>query len=111
MLQKRVEYYSSQLFHFVAVSKAIILGNSELFIKTGSDINLTCAAPQAPSQPLYIHWYKADSIVNYSPRGGISVLTERQQKTSKLVIARAVSSDSGNYTCLPSNSGERRLTN
>jgi hypothetical protein len=33
------------------------------------------------------------------------VLTERQTKTSKLVIARAMSSDSGNYTCMPSNSG------
>lgn len=45
-------------------------------------------------------------MVNYSQRGGISVLTERQTKTSKLVIARAMASDSGNYTCSPSSSGK-----
>ncbi|CRK99609.1 CLUMA_CG012921, isoform A [Clunio marinus] len=88
----------------VIVSRAEILGNSEVFIKSGNDINLTCVAYEAPSPPLYIYWYKSGSVINYSQRGGISVLTERQTKTSKLVIARAMSSDSGNYTCTPSNS-------
>nr|XP_029718407.1 uncharacterized protein LOC115261200 [Aedes albopictus] len=81
-----------------------ILGNSELFIKSGSDINLTCVALQSPAPPSFIYWYKGGRVVNYSQRGGISVLTERQTKTSKLVIARAVASDSGNYTCSPSSS-------
>uniref|UniRef100_A0A182HKD6 Uncharacterized protein n=1 Tax=Anopheles arabiensis TaxID=7173 RepID=A0A182HKD6_ANOAR len=88
------------------VSKAKILGNSELFIKSGSDINLTCVALQSPAPPSFIYWYKGGRVVNYSQRGGISVLTERQTKTSKLVIARAMPSDSGNYTCSPSSSGE-----
>jgi hypothetical protein len=87
------------------VSRAEILGNSEVFIKSGNDINLTCVAHEAPSPPSFIYWYKAGSVINYSQRGGISVLTERQTKTSKLVISRAMSSDSGNYTCMPSNSG------
>uniref|UniRef100_A0A182FS09 Ig-like domain-containing protein n=1 Tax=Anopheles albimanus TaxID=7167 RepID=A0A182FS09_ANOAL len=85
-------------------SKAKILGNSELFIKSGSDINLTCVALQSPAPPSFIYWYKGGRVVNYSQRGGISVLTERQTKTSKLVIARAMPSDSGNYTCSPSSS-------
>lgn len=87
------------------VSRAEILGNSEVFIKSGNDINLTCVAHEAPSPPSFIYWYKAGSVINYSQRGGISVLTERPTKTSKLVISRAMSSDSGNYTCSPSNSG------
>lgn len=87
------------------VSRAKILGNTELYIKSGSDINLTCVALQAPSAPSFIYWYKGGRVVNYSQRGGISVLTERSTKTSKLVISRATSSDSGNYTCSPSNSG------
>lgn len=87
------------------MSRAEILGNSEVFIKSGNDINLTCVALEAPSPPSFIYWYKSGSVINYSQRGGISVLTERPTKTSKLVIARAMSSDSGNYTCLPSNSG------
>lgn len=89
------------------VSRAEILGNSEVFIKSGNDINLTCVALEAPSPPAFIYWYKAGSIINYSTRGGISVLTERPSKTSKLVISRAMSSDSGNYTCSPSNSGAK----
>ncbi|XP_035904108.1 protein sidekick-1-like [Anopheles stephensi] len=95
----------SQAFRLnVVVSKAKILGNSELFIKSGSDINLTCVALQSPAPPSFIYWYKGGRVVNYSQRGGISVLTERQTKTSKLVIARAMPSDSGNYTCSPSSS-------
>ncbi len=88
------------------VSRAEILGNSEVFIKSGNDINLTCVAYEAPGPPSFIYWYKGPSVINYSQRGGISVLTERHSKTSKLVISRAMASDSGNYTCLPSNSGE-----
>lgn len=88
----------------VVVSKAKILANPELFFKSGSDINLTCIATQAPAPPSYIYWYKDGDLINYSQRGGINVLTERQTKTSKLVIARVVPSDSGNYTCTPSNS-------
>ncbi|XP_055716552.1 SPEG neighbor protein-like isoform X1 [Phlebotomus papatasi] len=90
----------------VVVSKAKILGNPELFIKSGSDINLTCVAIQAPAPPSFIYWYKDGRLINYSQRGGINVLTERQTRTSKLVIARATPADSGNYTCSPSNSGE-----
>lgn len=96
---------SFSFFILLPVSRAEILGNSEVFIKSGNDINLTCVALEAPSPPSFIYWYKGGSVINYSQRGGISVLTERQTKTSKLVIARAMSSDSGNYTCMPSNSG------
>lgn len=77
-----------------------------MFFKSGSDINLTCIAQQAPAPPSYIYWYKDGDLINYSQRGGINVLTERQTKTSKLVIARVVPSDSGNYTCIPSNSSK-----
>lgn len=89
------------------VSKAKILGNHELFVKTGSDINLTCIASQISNPPSFIYWYKGGRVVNYSQRGGINVQTDRNTKTSKLIIARATPGDSGNYTCAPSNSGER----
>ncbi|XP_055375385.1 protein amalgam [Condylostylus longicornis] len=88
----------------VVVSKAKILGNSELFIKSGSDINLTCQAMQSPIPPSFIYWYKGKRVMNYSQRGGINVITERSTRTSKLLIAKATVSDSGNYTCSPSSS-------
>ncbi|KAJ8872845.1 hypothetical protein PR048_026461 [Dryococelus australis] len=43
--------------------------------------------------------------INYdSPRGGVSVITEKGDvTTSYLLIQKATSRDSGNYTCNPSN--------
>jgi Immunoglobulin domain len=89
-----------------AVSKAKILGNPELFIKSGNDINLTCTTSQISSPPSFIYWYKGGRVVNYSQRGGINVSTDRMTKTSNLIISRATPADSGNYTCAPSNSGK-----
>lgn len=96
------------------VSKAKILGNHELIVKSGSDINLTCVASQISNPPSFIYWYKGgrgkkpnrklfsmdhiyiypihsiySSVINYSQRGGISVQTDRNTKTSKLLIAKA----------------------
>ncbi|KAL1453748.1 hypothetical protein WDU94_010062 [Cyamophila willieti] len=92
----------------VVISKAKILGNSELYIKSGSDINLTCVVLETPDPPSFIYWYRGANVVNYSQRGalhtGISVVTEKQTRTSRLVIAKAGASDSGNYTCAPSSS-------
>ncbi|KAJ8982817.1 hypothetical protein NQ317_010438 [Molorchus minor] len=90
----------------VVVSKAKIMGNSELYIRSGSDINLTCIALQTPEPPSFIYWYREGSVINYSQRGGINVVTEKQTRTSRLLIAKAVPEDSGNYTCSPSNSDD-----
>ncbi|XP_065165689.1 hemicentin-1-like isoform X2 [Atheta coriaria] len=95
----------SQAFKLnVVVSKAKILGNAELYIKSGSDINLTCIVLQTPDPPSFIYWYRGGNVINYSQRGGISVVTEKQTRTSRLLISRALPTDSGNYTCSPSSS-------
>ncbi|XP_012250737.1 basement membrane-specific heparan sulfate proteoglycan core protein-like isoform X2 [Athalia rosae] len=86
----------------VVVSKAKIIGNPELYIKSGSDINLTCIVLQTPEPPSFIYWYRGEHVINYSQRGGISVVTEKQTRTSRLLISRALPADSGNYTCAPS---------
>lgn len=106
ILGKFLIYDMHKIFSPISVSKAKILGNPELFIKSGSDINLTCMASQISSPPSFIYWYKGSRVVNYSQRGGINVMTDRNTKTSKLVISKAEPGDSGNYTCSPSNSGE-----
>lgn len=51
-------------------------------------------------------WYHDHSIVDFdSPRGGISLETEKTEAgtTSKLLVTKALLSDTGNYTCMPSN--------
>ncbi|CAG4965524.1 unnamed protein product [Parnassius apollo] len=88
----------------VVVSKAEILSGPELFVRAGSDINLTCLTKHAPDPPSFIYWYRGDQVVNYAQRGGISVVTEQRTRTSRLLIARALPHDSGNYTCAPSSS-------
>lgn len=99
--------HSTNLGHGrTAVSKAKILASNEMYIKSGSDINLTCVARQAPLPPLFIYWYKNGHLINHSNRGGININTERLSRTSKLVITRATTADSGNYTCAPSDSGK-----
>lgn len=94
----------------LAVSKAKILASNEMYIKSGSDINLTCVARQAPLPPLFIYWYKNGNLINHSNRGGINIITERLSRTSKLVITRATTADSGNYTCAPGDSGKSCIT-
>lgn len=94
----------------LAVSKAKILASNEMYIKSGSDINLTCVARQAPLPPLFIYWYKNGHLINHSNRGGINIITERLSRTSKLVITRATTADSGNYTCAPGDSGKSPST-
>ncbi|XP_067619885.1 lachesin isoform X2 [Eurosta solidaginis] len=88
----------------VVTSKAQILSNRELFIQSGSDINLTCIAPQAPGPYAHMMWYKDSELINDSTRGGIRVISEQQMKTSNLVISRVLHRDSGNYTCAADNS-------
>ena len=59
----------------------------------------------------FIIWEKIQVYYNYvqvinfdSPRGGISLVTEKgPETTSRLMIQKAVSSDSGIYRCEPSN--------
>ncbi|XP_011211388.2 V-set and immunoglobulin domain-containing protein 10 isoform X1 [Bactrocera dorsalis] len=88
----------------VVTSKAQILSNRELYIQSGSDINLTCIAPQAPGPYTHMMWYKDSELINDSTRGGIRVVSEQQMKTSNLVISRVLHRDSGNYTCAADNS-------
>ena len=49
-------FVRSNDFVVLLVSKAKINGNSELYIKSGSDINLTCIVLQTPEPPSFIYW-------------------------------------------------------
>lgn len=100
------------IIHFsrFAVSKAKIIGNTEMYIRSGSDINLTCVVLETPDPPSFIYWYRDRDVINYSGRGGISVVTEKQTRTSRLLISKAQPPDTGNYTCAPSASDSASVT-
>ncbi|KAK6643745.1 hypothetical protein RUM43_000008 [Polyplax serrata] len=82
-----------------------IVGGPDLFINTGSTINLTCLVRYAPEPPPVIVWSHDRKVITFdSPRGGISLVTEKGlTTTSRLLIQKAIHPDTGIYTCDPSN--------
>ncbi|KAF0770623.1 Uncharacterized protein FWK35_00013828 [Aphis craccivora] len=88
-----------------------ILGGPELFIDQGSTINLTCLVQFAPEPPPTVGWTHEKQPINFdSPRGGISLVTEKGSTTSsRLLIQKASSSDTGYYSCDPSNANSATI--
>lgn len=87
----------------IAEPKTAILGGPDIHLKEGSTMNLTCIITDSPEPPSYIFWRHDDKIISYdSPRGGVSVITEKGDITSSfLVVQLARPSDAGIYTCSP----------
>ncbi|XP_017839346.1 zwei Ig domain protein zig-8 [Drosophila busckii] len=89
--------------------KAEIFGPSDLMVKTGSDINLTCKIMQGPHELGNIFWYKGSEMLDGKNENEIDSSTARvlveddwsDGLTSRLKIKRAMPSDTGNYTCVP----------
>ncbi|XP_050294340.1 lachesin-like isoform X1 [Anthonomus grandis grandis] len=97
---------SLQIFLHVDDAQANIAGPSEIYVKKGSTISLTCTVNVHSTPPATVLWYQGRSVVNFdSPRGGISLETEKTEHgtTSKLLVTKALLTDTGNYTCMPSN--------
>ncbi|KAH8420406.1 hypothetical protein KR009_009906, partial [Drosophila setifemur] len=82
-----------------------VIGGPELHINRGSTINLTCIVKFAPEPPPTVIWSHNREVINFdSPRGGISLVTEKGVlTTSRLLVQKAIAQDSGLYTCTPSN--------
>ncbi|KAI5744677.1 hypothetical protein M8J76_004344 [Diaphorina citri] len=88
-----------------------IIGGPDMYINKGSTMNLTCVIKHSPEPPPAIYWLHNTEEINYdSPRGGVSVITEKGDvTTSYLLIQRASQGDSGNYTCNPSNANAKTV--
>ncbi|XP_053655945.2 uncharacterized protein [Cherax quadricarinatus] len=91
--------------------QAEIIGAPDIHVDKGSTINLTCIIRHGTETPAYIFWYHNDKVVNFeSSRGGISVISDHGNSTSAfLLIQDARESDTGNYTCAPSNTAASSL--
>ncbi|XP_044579209.1 lachesin-like isoform X4 [Cotesia glomerata] len=90
----------------VEAAQATIFGAEDVYVKKGSTISLTCKVNVHSTPPSSVTWHHGSAVVDFdSPRGGVSLETEKTESgtTSKLLVTQARSSDSGNYTCIPSN--------
>ncbi|KAG8192542.1 hypothetical protein JTE90_015177 [Oedothorax gibbosus] len=96
----------------VVVSRAHIPEGPNLYIQSGSTINLTCIITESTSPPVFVFWFHDDRMINYdSSRGGIRVTTENGPTTvSRLRIQNARPTDSGNYSCQPSYADPANIT-
>ncbi|XP_011693607.1 PREDICTED: hemicentin-1-like isoform X3 [Wasmannia auropunctata] len=94
----------------VEAAQATILGPEDVYVKKGSTISLTCEVNVRSTPPSSVTWYQGGAVLDFdSPsvhrRGGISLETEKTDTgtTSRLLVTQARLTDSGNYTCVPSN--------
>ncbi|XP_053958344.1 uncharacterized protein LOC128863273 isoform X2 [Anastrepha ludens] len=94
-------------------AKAFITGPPALYVKVGSAITLTCHVKQPLSAPDIgpIYWYRANYMltpfVSHPNEAAIDMQRISMESKlgvklqSRLRIANAQLSDSGNYTCMP----------
>ncbi|XP_066948896.1 zwei Ig domain protein zig-8-like isoform X2 [Macrobrachium rosenbergii] len=84
----------------------LIEGPTERHIQSGSVLALTCVIHHPPGQPPHhVLWFHGTTNIDYdSPRGGISVQTEKypSKTVSKVMVSNVRESDTGEYSCSPS---------
>ncbi|XP_068239907.1 zwei Ig domain protein zig-8-like [Palaemon carinicauda] len=84
----------------------LIEGPTERHIQFSSVLAITCVIHHPPGQPPHhVLWFHGTTNIDYdSPRGGISVQTEkyRRKTVSKVMVANVRESDTGEYSCSPS---------
>jgi len=82
------------------------MGETDIYVKTGSTVNLKCVITQSLEEPAYIFWYHdSERVLNYD-KTQKEIKVERVDKDTTigtLIIYSGRREDSGNYTCAPSN--------
>ncbi|XP_073978156.1 uncharacterized protein isoform X2 [Rhodnius prolixus] len=90
----------------VVVPKVEILGETDIYVKAGSTVNLKCVITQSLEEPAYIFWYHDGQRVLDYDRKVLDIKAERvgaDTTVGTLIIYEAKRDNSGNYTCHPSN--------
>ncbi|XP_037037441.1 zwei Ig domain protein zig-8-like isoform X2 [Bradysia coprophila] len=106
---------SSRIQLYVTVPVTEITGDSDRYVKAGSNVTLTCIVSAYVEPPRFIIWYQdATKILAENYRGTI-----REEKKfndtspisiSKLTIPSTKKMDSGNYTCSPTNADSATIS-
>ena len=87
------------------MSQAAIQGSPEMYIRTGSDIRLSCTVHEMPEPPTHFTWFKGDQIFSHQSHVShvhrVALETSQEGMENHLSIRNAETFDSGNYTCIP----------
>lgn len=98
--------FTFYVLRFFAEATAEITGAPDLYIKSGSTLRIVCAMRQNTEIPIYVFWYHDDRMINYD-RERVSVTNDKS--VSILQIDEADKTDSGNYSCVPSNAKQANV--
>ncbi|KAK6631489.1 hypothetical protein RUM44_006016 [Polyplax serrata] len=103
-----VYYHEKNIWSFIKVKlpKIEILGESDMYVKSGSTVSLKCVITQSLEEPAYIFWYHDNERVLDYDRRYKDIRVERvgsDTTVGSLILHQATKEDSGNYTCSPSN--------
>lgn len=83
----------------VVEARCAIEGPAEKFVRSGSQLRLSCHIEQATTEPEYMFWFKDGVMVNYDDQNVYQVTVDLPNNTTVLVVERATRAQSGNYTC------------
>ena len=82
-----------------------ILGDDDLYVQSGSSLNLTCIIANLPSDSEVIRWVHQDQVLTYKSvmgGSGVSIFTAKGEiSSSSLIIHRLGKTDGGTYACVP----------
>ena len=82
-----------------------ILGDDDLYVQSGSSLNLTCIIANLPSDSEVIRWVHQDQVLTYKSvmgGSGVSIFTAKGEiSSSSLIIHQLGTTDGGTYACVP----------
>lgn len=97
---------------YVVVPKVEILGETDIFVKEFSQVNIKCVVTMSLESPGYIFWYHNERRVLENDVARKAIKTESigpDTTVSTFVIFSAKKEDTGNYTCHPTNLGSAHV--
>ena len=68
-----------------------MLGGPDMFVETGSVINMTCSVAWTPAPPASTSWRHNNSLISFrGPRPGVSIIIDKGEiTTAQLLIMSA----------------------